>query len=139
MPLTAIPQHSVACCLGRELTAPGHAREQARKALFGWGLGEHAEDADLIISELVTNAIRHGAGPVIIGISYDSGHLRIEVHDDGPGRPIRHQATPDSECWRGLAVIDALIEPYRGTLGVMDDDAGGGKTVYVSMCVTGGQ
>jgi hypothetical protein len=81
--------------------------------------------------------IRHGAGPVIIGISYDSGHLRIEVHDDGPGRPIRHQATPDSECWRGLAVIDGLIEPYRGTLGVMDDDAGGGKTVYVSMCVTG--
>lgn len=138
MPLTAIPQYSVISCHGRELTAPSHAREQARKSLFGWGLAEHAEDAALIISELVTNAIRHGAGPVIAGISYGNGHLRIEVHDDGPDRPVRSHATAYDQSWRGLAVIDGLIELYGGTWGVTDDDAGDGKIVYVSICVEGG-
>ena len=38
------------------------AREQARKALPGWGLGEHTDVAELVVSELVTNAIVHGAG-----------------------------------------------------------------------------
>ena len=131
--------HRVASCLSRELTAPGHAREQARKALFGWGLGEYCEDAEVIISELVTNAVRHGAGPPTIGIAYDGRQLRIDVHDDGSGRPVRHRVTLDSESWRGLAVIDGLIEPYGGTLDVTDDSAGGGKTVSVSLCLNGSQ
>src|SRR5712691_1113935 len=85
MPLTATREHSVSWRLSREPVQVRHAREQARKALFGWGLGEHAELAELIVSELVTNAIRHGDGPIQVRISYDGGDLRVEVHDDGAG------------------------------------------------------
>ncbi|HWG60622.1 MAG TPA: hypothetical protein VG253_02815 [Streptosporangiaceae bacterium] len=73
MPLTATREHSVSWRLSHEPVQVRHAREQAHKALFGWGLGEHAELAELIVSELVINAIRHGDGPIRVRISYDRG------------------------------------------------------------------
>jgi anti-sigma regulatory factor (Ser/Thr protein kinase) len=137
--LTAIREHSVSCRLSREPTEVRHAREQARKAFFGWGLGEHAELAEIIVSELVTNAIHHGAGPVSARISYVSGQLHVEVHDDGSGRPVRRLVTAEDESGRGLALIDGLIELYGGRRGVANDDAGDGKTVYVAICLAGEQ
>jgi anti-sigma regulatory factor (Ser/Thr protein kinase) len=139
MPLIAMQEHSVSCRLSRELTAPRNAREHAREALFGWGLGEHADLVEIIISELVTNAIRHGAGPVGTRLSHGRGQLCVEVHDDGRDRPVRRQAGAEDESGRGLAMIDGLIESYGGSLGVTDDDAGYGKTVHVSICLTGGE
>jgi hypothetical protein len=55
---------SATCRLGREPVHVGRAREQTRKALCEWGLGEHTDLAELIVSELVTNALCHGDGPV---------------------------------------------------------------------------
>ena len=138
MPLTATREHSVSWRLSREPVQVRHAREQARKALFGWGLGEHAELAELIVSELVTNAIRHGDGPIQVRISYDGGDLRVEVHDDGPGRPVRRQATADDESGRGLALLDGFIGMYGGRRGIANDGAGHGKTVYVVICLAAG-
>jgi anti-sigma regulatory factor (Ser/Thr protein kinase) len=135
MPLTATPEQSVSWPPGRNLTEPRRAREQARQALSGWGLGEHAETAELIIDELVANAICHGTGPVRTRISYRSGRLRMEVHDDGPGRPVRREAAADDESGRGLAVIDALLNLYGGSLRVEDDVSGDGKTVCVWICL----
>jgi len=139
MPLTAMREQSVSCCLDRKPTEVSHAREKTRKALFGWGLGDHAELAEIIISELVTNAILHGEGPVKARISCGSGHLHVQVHDDGPGRPVRRQAKTDDDSGRGLEVIDGLLELYGGSRDVEDDDAGGGKTVHVAICLAGGQ
>jgi signal transduction histidine kinase len=139
MPLTAVPELSASWPPGRGLTEPRNARHQVRKALFGWGLGEHAEDAELILSELVANAVSHGTGLVKTRISYSSGLLRMEVHDDGPGRPVRREATADDVSGRGLTVIYALLDLHGGTLGVEDDADGDGKTVYVSVCLAGGQ
>jgi signal transduction histidine kinase len=137
--LTATPEQSVSWPPGRGLTEPRHAREQARKALFGWGLGEHTEIAELILDELVANAICHGAGPVKTRISYHSGRLRMEVHDDGPGRPVRRRASADDESGRGLALIDGLLDLHGGRLWVEDDAGGDGKTVIVCICLADGQ
>ncbi len=93
MPSTAIREGSVSCRYSRELTAPRDAREATRKTLCGWGLEDHVDVAELIISELVTNAIRHGTGPVGTRISCERRYLHLEVHDDGPGRPVRRHAT----------------------------------------------
>ena len=139
MPLTAAPELSVSWPPGRDLTEPRNARHEIRKALFGWGLGEHAEDVELILSELVANAICHGTGLVRTRISYSSGLLRMEVHDDGPGRPVRREATADDVSGRGLTVIYGLLDLHGGTLGVEDDADGDGKTVYVSVYLAGGQ
>jgi anti-sigma regulatory factor (Ser/Thr protein kinase) len=130
----------VSCRYNRELTAPRDAREETRKALCSWGLEDHFDVTQIIISELVTNAIRHGAGPVGICITYERGDLHIEVHDDGPGRPVRRQPTAKDESGRGLAVIDGLIDLYGGAgLVVVSDVAGDGKTVCVSIRLTGSQ
>ena len=121
----------MSCRLSREPVQVRHAREQARKALSGWGLAGHAELAEIIVSELVTNAIRHGDGPVDVCISYDSGHLRLAVHDDGAARPVRRPVTAQDESGRGLALLDGLIGLHGGTRGVTNDNTGDGKTVYV--------
>jgi anti-sigma regulatory factor (Ser/Thr protein kinase) len=139
MPSTATRERSVSCHYDRELTAPGQARDMVSKALFRWGLREHADLAEIIISELVTNAVIHGEGPVMTRVSYDGRNLRMEVHDDGPGRPVWRQAGAEDESGRGLTLIDGLIWLNGGSLGVEDDAEGDGKTVWISACLAGGQ
>jgi anti-sigma regulatory factor (Ser/Thr protein kinase) len=136
IPLTAGPEHSASWLLGRELTEARNAREQARKALFQWELSEHADDTELIVSELVANAILHGKGQIGVRISYDGIQLRVEVHDEGAGRPVQHPATAEAESGRGLKLVDGLLGP-DGTRGVTDDREGDGKTVYVTIPLAG--
>jgi signal transduction histidine kinase len=138
MPLTATREHSMSCRLSHQPVQVRQAREQARKALFEWGLGEHAELAELIVSELATNAIRHGDGRVRVRVSYACGDLRVEVHDDGAGRPVRRQATAEDESGRGLALLDGLIGLHGGRRGVANDGSGHGKTVYVVIGLAAG-
>ena len=85
----------------------------------------------LISSELVTNALRHGAGMISIRLYRARLDLRVEVHDHGAGRPVRGHAGTADESGRGLAVIDGLISMYDGQRGCTDDHTGPGKTVFV--------
>jgi anti-sigma regulatory factor (Ser/Thr protein kinase) len=131
MSLTAVSEHSASWLLSRDLTEARNAREQARKALLAWELGEHADTTELVLSELVTNAIRHGEGQIGVRISHDGTNLRVEVHDDGAGRPVRRPVPADDESGRGLELVDGLLG-MDGIRGVTDDEAGDGKTVYVA-------
>jgi anti-sigma regulatory factor (Ser/Thr protein kinase) len=124
---------SAAFRLGRDPAEVGRAREMARKALPGWGIAEHTGLAELIVSELVTNAVRHAEGPIEVRVSYACGELRTEVHDEGAGRPIRQHATTDDEEGRGLELLDGLIGLHGGARGVVDDSDGPGKTIYVAV------
>ncbi len=129
MPLTAMREQSVSSLLDREPTEVRRARDETRKALFGWGLSEYTEVAELIVSEYVTNAIAHGAGPIKVCISCGGEYLRLDVHDDGAGRPVRRQATATAVAGRGLEVVDGLLARLGGQRTLRDDDAGAGKTV----------
>jgi hypothetical protein len=133
MSLTATGGVSVAFRLGRKPAHAGRAREQTRQALCGWGLEQHTDLAELVVSELVTNALCHGAGLIEMRLSYADGDLRVEIHDSGVGRPVRQHVGADDECGRGLELLDGLIELHGGERGVIDDDAGPGKTVYVEL------
>ena len=137
MPLTAMREHSVSSLLDREPAEVRRAREETRKALFGWGLGEYAEVAELIVSEYVTNALTHGEGPIKVRISCDGGYLSIEVHDDGSGRPVRRPVTAKSESGRGLEVVDGLLRPQGGWRTLDEDATGAGKTVGAVIRVAG--
>jgi signal transduction histidine kinase len=136
MPLTAIGQQTASFHLIPEPAQVRHARAHAGKAMFEWDLGEHADLAELIVSELVTNAIRHGDGLVQVRMSYGGSDLRIEVHDDGPGRPVRREATAEDDSGRGLALLDGLIGLHGGERGTASDPAGNGKSVYVVIGLT---
>jgi anti-sigma regulatory factor (Ser/Thr protein kinase) len=117
----------------------GHARELVRKALAAWGLGEQAELAELVVTELATNALRHGTGPIDISLSHSGNDLRTGVHDHGAGRPVRRRTTADDEQGRGLELLDGLIDLNGGARGVVDDTDGPGKTVYVALSLDSGQ
>jgi anti-sigma regulatory factor (Ser/Thr protein kinase) len=137
MPLTAMREQSVSSLLDREPAEVRRAREETRKALFGWGLGEHTELSVLIVSEFVTNALRHGEGPIRVRISYNGSHLRIEVHDDGSGRPVRRPVTVKDESGHGLELIDGLLAEEGGLRTVLADATGAGKTVCAALCLAG--
>ena len=113
---------------------PVHARDARRRArvmLAAWGLGEQASLGELVVSELVSNAIRHGDTPIWMRLSAAGSELRVEVHDGGAGRPVRRYPGKSDESGHGLELLDGLIEVHGGERGVTSDPAGPGKTVYV--------
>ena len=70
-----------------------------------------AVDADtvaLLVSEVATNALVHGAGRVRVRVRPTLDGLRVEVHDEDTTLPARRQATPLDEGGRGIALVDAL-------------------------------
>jgi len=128
--------HSICCRLSREPAQVRHVRKRARAALSRWGLAEHADLAELIVSELATNAIRHGDGVVQVCVSFARCDLRVEVRDEAPGRwPVRQEAAAEDESGRGLALLDELIGLHGGCRGVTHDGSGRRKTVYVVICL----
>jgi len=133
MAATITSGRAFTCLLERDPSNVARARDLARQALGEWQLGDMADIAALIVSELVTNSLRHGEGPVSVRLSYASSVLWTEVHDHGTGRPVRRNASADDEDGRGLALLGDLAELHRGELGVIEDDNGPGKTVYVTL------
>jgi anti-sigma regulatory factor (Ser/Thr protein kinase) len=135
MPLTATREPVVTRLPGKDPVHARDARRRARVLLTAWGLGQQASLGELVVSELLANAICHGEAPVWLGLSAGDGVLRVEVHDGGAGRPVRRHPGEGDECGRGLELLDALIEVHGGERGVTSDPDGPGKTVYVVLCV----
>ncbi|OII64225.1 hypothetical protein BJP40_20910 [Streptomyces sp. CC53] len=93
-------------------------RRIVRLHLTGWGLARQVEAAQLCVSELVTNVIRHvGTGtPTVLRFSMNGTSLRIEVRDPEPTvLPRRVPADRDAESGRGMALVDAVADCW-GTL-----------------------
>jgi anti-sigma regulatory factor (Ser/Thr protein kinase) len=91
------------------------AREFTGQTLRGWGLTMLAEDAAVIVSELVTNALLHGcglstatAGQVELILWRQDGQMVCAVTDSGPEPPVLVSPDPFAEAGRGLQVVEAL-------------------------------
>ncbi|MGP8304080.1 SpoIIE family protein phosphatase [Streptomyces inhibens] len=79
--------------------------------LAAWGLDEVAFSTELLLSELVTNAIRYGTGPIQVRLLYDRT-LTCEVSDTSSTAPhLRHAATTD-EGGRGLFLVAQLTQAW---------------------------
>ena len=101
---------------------------RARKLIAQKLLGLPEESLDVVLlltSELVTNAVGHGSGPMGLHVAWGDGTVRVEVHDQSPERPVVRAAVDrDSFNGRGLILVDGLSSGW----GVL---AGGtGKTVW---------
>ncbi|MFD7530155.1 SpoIIE family protein phosphatase [Streptomyces sp. NPDC059849] len=94
--------------LPSDRTSPGVARTLVRDRLDGWHLDEETIEAtELIVSELVTNAVRYGTPPLRLRLILDRT-LTCEVHDGSPVSPhLRHARTVD-EGGRGLFIVSQL-------------------------------
>ncbi len=83
------------------------ARELAREQLGDWDLDELADTAELLVSELVTNALRHGEGEIRLRLLLDRT-LVCEVWDAGLVQPRRRRAHDTDEGGRGLQLVGLL-------------------------------
>ncbi|MER5551522.1 SpoIIE family protein phosphatase [Streptomyces sp. NPDC002793] len=93
--------------LPRELRSVGRARELAREQLTAWGLDGLVDTTELLVSELVTNALRYGEGEIRLRLLRDRT-LVCEVWDAGLVQPRRRRARDTDEGGRGLQLVGLL-------------------------------
>ncbi|WP_406173106.1 SpoIIE family protein phosphatase [Streptomyces sp. NBC_00996] len=93
--------------LPREPRSVGRAREYARTQMVSWGLEPLVDTAELLVSELVTNALRYGEGEIRLRLLLDRT-LVCEVWDAGLVQPRRRRARDTDEGGRGLQLVGLL-------------------------------
>lgn len=112
-------------------TGIGEARRFTRAQMKIWGLAAIADNAILMISELVTNAILHGGEGAVLTLLADELRIRAEVRDSSPAMPVVRSYSETATTGRGMVIVDALASDW-GTYRV-----DGGKVVWFELA-TGG-
>ena len=110
--------------------APGLAREATRDALSTWQVAHLEETALLLVSELVTNVVRHARARVLamaLWLEPEGASLLIEVHDADPHEP--RPRTPGRLEEGGFGFV--LIEALAGKWGARQTESG--KAVWVEL------
>jgi anti-sigma regulatory factor (Ser/Thr protein kinase) len=97
--------------------APRLARAFAADTLKAWAVPTgHVEAVQLVVSELVTNAVIHTpeSRTIVLELLMTDGGLRVMVSDDSPRQPDQrgHSAPPSSEGGRGVEIVDAVAERW---------------------------
>lgn len=87
------------------------ARKLVTEQLGRWGLDELADVTELVVSELVGNALRYGGGPGRLRLLYDE-RLQVELSDTGPDLPQIQHAGVSDEGGRGLQLINLLCRRW---------------------------
>ncbi|MDT0491354.1 ATP-binding protein [Streptomyces griseus] len=111
-------------------------RKFARKTLIDWKCEKRADDVLLCVTELATNALRHGVPPgrgfqVHIYLERLESILRVELHDSGDGQVCQSPTHPgaEDEGGRGLLLVEALADKW----GVMERNPG--KVVWCEFTI----
>ncbi|HEX3958352.1 MAG TPA: ATP-binding protein [Trebonia sp.] len=119
-------------------TAPACARGHVRSVVREWGRPELADTAELLASELVTNAVRAAEGlstradqpavPVVgLWITRDGSSVIVSVWDASDETPVRRDARPDQEGGWGLLLVESLGQEWGSYR------AASGKVVWVRL------
>lgn len=113
------------------------ARLHARHILWEWGLTSLTDQAELVISELVTNAMRvsramRSAPPLRIWLLSDTRTVTVLVWDASSRAPARTQAGDDAEYGRGLLLVEAASIDW----GWYAPQGGSGKVVWALLEMT---
>ena len=93
--------------------APRQARSWLYEAMQVWDLDDPKLLADVLTSELVTNAVRHsGSANLLLRLIWELGRLRVEVEDDGGGTVRVEPADPRGGHGYGLVLVDELSDAW---------------------------
>ncbi len=112
--------------------SPARARSFVRAHCTGWGLDHLLDSAELVVTELVTNAVVHAQTQCQVRLMRSGTRLRVEVLDGGGGSPDMQFAGKDDERGRGMLLVSML----SGAWGV-DSGDDGGKRVWADLVTTG--
>ncbi|GAB2627662.1 hypothetical protein Aab01nite_81260 [Paractinoplanes abujensis] len=100
-------------------TAPGWARGAVAAVLGGWGLRDQQwlDAAVTVVSELVSNAVRHGGGEIVVDVEAHGGRVIVSVADGSSVVPRPRR--PDGSGGLGLTIIEAYtvrwhVETHEG-------------------------
>jgi anti-sigma regulatory factor (Ser/Thr protein kinase) len=110
-------------------TAVAQARDLIRDRLLAWGLHGLADVVELLVSELVTNALRYGIAPYGLRMTRDAHSVMVEVSDGNPTVPRLRTAQAGDEGGRGLHLVDELSSDW----GVRSRPQG--KTVWFTLSI----
>ena len=125
-------QQRVRLNVARSLSAPGKAREAIGDACDKWALSDLRHPAVLIVSELVTNAIRHAGTDVEVDAALRGPYLHLRVMDSDPAPPVLLAASDGAalaEHGRGLPVV----QHYSTAWGYAVNSLGTGKVVWATL------
>jgi anti-sigma regulatory factor (Ser/Thr protein kinase) len=110
-------------------SAVREARGRTAAVLGRWRCqGERVEDAVLVVSEVVTNAVQHGAGVVLLRLLRRRTYVRVEVEDGSPTLPrLVNRAGGAAERGRGLEIVRKLAARWGS------QRSGAGKLVWAEL------
>jgi anti-sigma regulatory factor (Ser/Thr protein kinase) len=109
--------------------AAGAARERTAHTLAEWGLDREADTTEIIVSELVTNALRHATGPIELRLTRHDHTLSCEVSDGSGTFPQLQRARLEDEGGRGLFMVAQLCRRW----GTRPTDSG--KVIWTNQAV----
>ena len=93
--------------------AAAAARSYVRAAIGAWDVPVDVSVTELLVSELVTNAIRHEEGETVTLVITSAGdQVRVEVHDTSRSVPIPVDGPADAETGRGLMLVASLSKEW---------------------------
>lgn len=108
------------------------ARAALRDTVRDSAYADRLDDAEMALSELVTNAVLHARDTFAVVVVLDSTALRVSVQDPCPVSPSFSMLDPTAVTGRGLMLVSAVADRWG-----VDPAAGGGKTVWFEMSATG--
>ena len=128
MGTAAVETLEAALILDQDRRSPAAARRFVSATLAVWGCAGITDEALLVTSELVTNAIVHASSGAELVLRFTGTALHVEVRDRSAASPTPHDAEPGDTGGRGLAMIDRIASAWGVT-----PIAGGGKAVWVDL------
>lgn len=98
--------------LGRAPSAAAEARRFVTESLHRWGLEPLVLDAELLVSELVTNAVLHARSEVAVSVAVAAGTVEVGVTDRSVDLPQQRRVSWRAEGGRGLRLVDAVARDW---------------------------
>jgi anti-sigma regulatory factor (Ser/Thr protein kinase) len=129
-PVRQPDQHDGLVTVTRSLPGSGQSASAAR-SMIASALADCTDDtiamAQLLVSELVTNAVLHARTGLLLKIELDSSVVRISVEDGSSASPQPHPSSVDALGGRGLSLVKGLSSAWGW------DRIGGGKQVWFEL------
>src|SRR3954453_2999192 len=90
--------------------AAAKARRFISDTMRSWGYDDSVADAQLLVSELVTNAVLHARSATRVTVERNGRTLRVSVFDRNPARPRLRELGPEAVTGRGLLLVDRIAQ-----------------------------